>query len=81
MGIMQFDVLDGNLSLLEHLEETSILTKEVLGLTAPQVGQSLLPVDLDTVNFVINDVIGLLEVSLDSHENITHVPNQVKSTV
>ncbi len=62
---------------MDRLEETSSLTDDILDLTEPQQGVSVLPEDLDAVNFVIDEVVGLLEETLTTDDNITEIPDQV----
>lgn len=62
---------------MEKLSETAELASQVLALTTPGRGASLLPVDLNSTNALIDGIVSLLDQTLDTTENVTDIPNQV----
>ncbi len=62
---------------MDQLQQTASLTEDIRDLTQSERDTSVLPDDLDTVNFVFDQVIGLLEETLTTDENITEIPGQV----
>ena len=67
----------GERPLRDRLMDTAELTNQVLELTAPGRGASLLPVDLNSTNAVIDGIVDLLDATLDTTENVTDLSDQV----
>lgn len=61
----------------DRLADTAELAGQVLEFTVPGQGASLLPVDLNSTNALIDGIVSLLDQTLDTTENITDIPNQV----
>ena len=70
----------GERPLRDRLTETADLSIEVLELTRPGRGSSLLPVDLNSTNDLLDGIVGLLDDTLNTTENVTGIPNQVLGT-
>ena len=67
----------GDRPLRERLADTAELAGQILELTAPGLGVSLLPVDLNSTNSLIDGIVSLLDETLDTTENVTDLPDQV----
>lgn len=67
----------GDRPLRDRLADTAELASQVLELTAPGLGASLLPVDLNSTNSLIDGIVSLLDETLDTTENVTDLPDQV----
>ena len=67
----------GDRPLRDRLTDTAELASQVLELTAPGGGASLLPVDLNSTNSLIDGIVSLLGETLDTTENVTDLPDQV----
>ena len=67
----------GGRPLRDRLADTAELANQVLELTAPGRGASLLPVDLNSTNALIDGIVSLLDATLDTTENVTDLPDQV----
>ena len=67
----------GDRPLRERLADTAELASQILELTAPGLGASLLPVDLNSTNSLIDGIVSLLNETLDTTENVTGLPDQV----
>ena len=67
----------GDRPLRDRLAETAELANQIFELTVPGRGASLLPVDLNSTNAVIDGIVSLLDATLDTTENVTDIPNQV----
>ena len=59
------------------MTDTAELASQVLELTAPRHGASLLPVDLNSTNALIDGIVSLLDETLNTTENVTGIPSQV----
>ena len=62
----------------DRLVDTADLASQVLELTAPGQGGSLLPVDLNSTNSLIDGIVSLLDETLNTTENVTDIPSQVR---
>ena len=67
----------GDRPLRDRLTDTAELASQVLDLTALGRGASLLPVDLNSTNALIDGIVSLLDATLDTTENVTNLPRQV----
>ena len=54
-----------------RLRDSELVTSDIRGFTGPRTGASLLPADLNTTNLILSGIVGLLEESLSTTENIT----------
>ena len=72
-----FNERPGDRPLRDRLADTAELASQVLELTAPGGGVSLLPVDLNSTNALIDGIVSLLDATLDTTENVTDLPDQV----